>query len=118
MTDEANFARGASGVLPILEELRSDGYTVDMVALEGGSIRCGSCGEASPAQDVGADGLRRTEGASDPADMTAVVALTCPRCGERGAMVVTYGPEAAIADADVLAALPTPGEVNTVERRS
>jgi hypothetical protein len=52
--------------------------------------------------------IRRTEGASDPDDMLAVVALTCPRCQTRAAAVLGYGPEAAEDDADVLRTLPAP----------
>jgi hypothetical protein len=50
--------------------------------------------------------LARVEGASDPDDMAAVVAVTCPRCSARATLVVKYGPEASAADADVLLALP------------
>ena len=46
------------------------------------------------------------EGASDPADMLAVMAAACPTCGDRSVLVVHYGPTAGPADADVLAALP------------
>ena len=49
--------------------------------------------------------LRRLEGASDPAEMMAVVAITCPRCEARGVLVLGYGPAAAVEDSDVLRAL-------------
>jgi hypothetical protein len=49
--------------------------------------------------------LRRLEGASDPADMLAVVALECGVCNASGTMVLGYGPAAADADSDVLRAL-------------
>ncbi len=49
--------------------------------------------------------LRRTEGASDPADMLAVVALCCPACDTRGTAVLNYGPEATVDDAEVLVGL-------------
>jgi hypothetical protein len=48
--------------------------------------------------------LRRLEGASDPDDMLAVVALTCPRCGNQGTVVLGFGPSATSEDGDVLAA--------------
>lgn len=54
------------------------------------------------------DSLSRVEGASDPGDMAAVVALTCPRCSRGSVLVLTYGPEASAADGDVLLALPDP----------
>jgi hypothetical protein len=49
--------------------------------------------------------LRRMEGASDPADMMAVVALECGVCGASGTMVLGYGPTASDVDSDVLRAL-------------
>jgi hypothetical protein len=52
--------------------------------------------------------MHRLEGASDPADMLAAVAATCPTCGTRGVLVANYGPEAMIEDADVLRALESP----------
>lgn len=42
--------------------------------------------------------------------MAAVVALTCPHCSSKDALVLQYGPEASTADADVLLALPDPPE--------
>ena len=38
--------------------------------------------------------LRRLEGASDPDDMLAVVAVECANCGLRGSLVLNYGPTA------------------------
>ncbi|MCU1393189.1 MAG: hypothetical protein JWM34_1617 [Ilumatobacteraceae bacterium] len=49
--------------------------------------------------------LRRLEGASDPSDAMAVVALTCPACNSRGTAVLAYGPAASKEDSDVLVAL-------------
>jgi hypothetical protein len=56
----------------------------------------------SPASEVRLAQLARTEGASDPADETAIAALICPRCDARGTAVLTYGPEAPPDDAEVL----------------
>jgi hypothetical protein len=71
-----------------------------------GSVRCGECRTDSPAADVHVDGVERLEGASDPGDMVAVIAGTCPACGARGTLTLSYGPGASADDADVLAALP------------
>lgn len=49
--------------------------------------------------------LRRLEGASDPDDMLAVVAVQCPECGRRGTVTLGYGPAASPPDGDVLRAL-------------
>ena len=46
------------------------------------------------------------EGASDPDDMTLVVAARCPHCGAGGVVVLGYGPTASEADAAVLVRLP------------
>ncbi len=110
MTDEARQqpARDPSSVFEILGQLAADGYDGDLYAVEGGTVRCGSCGTESPAEALDVAELRRMEGASDPADMVAIVAIPCPSCGQRGTIVLAYGPEAGAADSDVLAALPTP----------
>lgn len=92
----------------ILRDFQDDGFSADLYAEEGGDIRCGSCNVATHAGEIDVAELRRMEGASDPADMAAVIAATCPSCGSQGVMVVMYGPEASGADTDVLAALPTP----------
>jgi hypothetical protein len=60
----------------------------------------------TPADELAVDSLARLEGASDPGDMAAVIALTCPHCDARDVLIVRYGPEASLADADVLVALP------------
>jgi hypothetical protein len=49
--------------------------------------------------------LHRLEGASDPADMLAIVGLRCPNCKTLGTVVLNYGPESPLEDADVLLAL-------------
>jgi hypothetical protein len=48
----------------------------------------------SPAEQIEIRSLRRLEGASDPADMAAVIATACPSCGTLGTIVVMFGPEA------------------------
>jgi hypothetical protein len=37
--------------------------------------------------------------------MVAVAALVCPLCGAHGTLVLSYGPEADVDDADVLSLL-------------
>lgn len=69
-------------------------------------MRCEACGESTAAGELVVETLQRVEGASDPADMAAVIAFTCPYCSARDVLVVKYGPAASAADADVLAALP------------
>lgn len=49
--------------------------------------------------------MRRLEGASDPDDMMAVAAVTCPVCRIDGVLVLSYGPAASAEHADVLLGL-------------
>ena len=102
MTDHA---RDPKSLPEVLRDLEAEGYEGDLVPKEGGEVLCRSCGEASPAGEFSSSGLRRLEGASDPADMAAVVGLTCPRCEAKGVLVLRYGPDASGEDMDVLAAL-------------
>lgn len=70
-----------------------------------GSLRCGACEREMAPSSVPMHSLRRVEGASDPADVAAVLALTCPYCGTRGTLVIMYGPEMSADESDVLSAL-------------
>jgi hypothetical protein len=110
MSDAARDPRGLDEILAALE---TDGFTCVMTPLAGGTVRCGACGQSPPAGDFAVTELRRTEGASDPGDMSAVAAITCPNCGTKGTVVVRFGPEAGEADEDVLAALARPGGTAT-----
>ena len=82
------------------------------MALEGGSVRCLTCRAEFPASVVPAVGVRRLEGESDPADMSITLPIGCPECATTGSLVVQYGPEAGLADVDVLAAMPRPSGVD------
>ena len=86
-------------------DLTDEGWTEQATPLEGAAVRCEACGETTPADELAVETLQRVEGASDPADMAAVIAFTCPHCSARDLLVVNYGPAASAADADVLAAL-------------
>jgi len=74
-------------------------------ALEGGSVRCFTCHQSFDADTVDASSLTRLEGASDPADMVAVVPVVCPNCSASGSMVLHFGAQASAEEADVLVAL-------------
>jgi hypothetical protein len=90
----------------ITDEPDRQGHGGQFDALEGGDIACLTCGHHFPAAEQSADDLTRLEGASDPADMTLVVRVTCPNCHTTGALITRYGPEASEAETDVLLALP------------
>jgi hypothetical protein len=90
----------------VLAELEEQGYTRQFAAQPGGRIRCIECGYEFTPDHTTVETVRRLEGASDPDDMLAVLPVTCPSCGERGTLVLGFGPEAPIEDSEILAALP------------
>jgi hypothetical protein len=89
----------------VMAELEADGYDGQMAARSGARIVCFACRQESPADEFHVHALHRIEGVSDPADMMAVAALTCPGCGKQGTVVLGYGPEADPDDADALVCL-------------
>jgi len=89
----------------VLEHLKEAGFTGDMFVTADARVRCGAChADVEPAA-LQLNTIRRIEGASDPADEAAVLALTCPSCGAQGTAIVRYGPEAEPQDDEVLKAL-------------
>ena len=86
----------------VLRGYERDGYVSAFQVGEDGELTCGACGRASRPDEVEMPSLRRLEGASDPADMSAVLALACPHCGAKGTVVVRYGPEAEPGEAALL----------------
>ena len=89
-----------------IERERSDESSGTFTVLPGAQLRCETCGTVSGAGQQCADDAARTEGASDPADMTLVVHLVCPSCGTTGMLTLGYGPEADPDAADVISAMP------------
>ena len=89
----------------IIATLEAAGFTGQMAARPGGMLQCLTCRQESGADEFTLGAMRRTEGASDPDDMLAVVGLTCPRCGTRGTAVLGYGPETDPDDAEVVVRL-------------
>lgn len=89
----------------VIEGYRADGFDGDFFAEEGGHVRCGRCATVLDAGRLDMVSMRRLEGASDPADMMAVVATRCRSCGMQGTLVLGYGPMASPADNDVLLGL-------------
>ena len=83
------------------------GYTAQFAAEAGATVRCFTCKTDSPANTLTIVELQRTEGASDPDDMVANVAVACPNCGAKGVLTLKYGPDASIEDQDVLKSLET-----------
>jgi peroxiredoxin len=88
------------------------------VAGGGTTLRCLTCQGETGASDLPDHTIRRLEGASDPADMAAVVAVTCPRCGAGGTLVLPFGPSASASEALVLAELRDARGDSVTPRRS
>lgn len=85
----------------VVDDYRAHGFGGDFFAEPGGTVRCGTCGSVLSAAQLPMHSLRRLEGASDPADMQAVVATSCRVCGADGTLVVGFGAAASDVDADV-----------------
>jgi hypothetical protein len=96
---------GDDTITEVLRDFEEQGFTGQFAPRDGAQVECLTCHRLSPADETVLRHLRRLEGASDPADMLAVVALACPHCGCRGTAVLNYGPEASPADDEVLASL-------------
>jgi hypothetical protein len=98
----------ATDATPLGEALatyEAEGYTGQLGAADGGLVICYTCHQTSAPGDVALRALTRTEGASDPDDMVAVAAVTCPRCDTKGTLVLHYGATASTEEDDVLRAL-------------
>ncbi len=89
----------------VLRRFAADGFTQDMFVTREAMVRCGSCHHDTPPAELILDKLRRLEGTSDPADMAAVLGVTCTVCGAKGSAVVRFGPEAEEQDDAVLLAV-------------
>lgn len=105
MTNPTGDPGEGNTVTDLLRGYASAGYDTEMLVTQESLIRCRRCNAEMDPRAVHLDSLRRVEGASDPDDMQAVVALTCAHCGAKGALVVAYGPGGSLEDAEVLAAL-------------
>ena len=93
-------------LIQVLSELARSGYDHDvLVDQDDGWLTCAVCRARTTASDANVESLRRIEGASDPADMAAVLGMTCGSCGSRGTAIVRYGPEASPGEAVVLVAM-------------
>jgi hypothetical protein len=92
-------------LVDVMNRYQEAGFDAQFGAAEGGMVHCYACGAHSRPEDAELVSLRRMEGASDPADMVAVVALHCPVCRAGGVLALTYGPESSAEDADLLVRL-------------
>lgn len=84
------------------------GFEVDLMALPGARIRCGTCDREAHASECRVACLERFEGDSNPDDESILLAVVMP-CGHRGQMSAAYGPSADSVTVDVFQALPPMG---------
>lgn len=96
-----------------INDLREQGYGADFVVGEGGVVRCTKCRHEEQPGDLDVDVFRRLEGASEPDEMSAILALTCRQCGTKGIVMVGYGPNASPDEGDLLLAIDTPEDEGT-----
>jgi len=100
-----NAAQDAQTIAEAIRALEADVYTAQFRAVEGGKVECFTCHETSPASALAVEKLARLEGPTDPSDMVALAAVTCPRCEARGTLLLGYGPDSTLEDAEALQAL-------------
>lgn len=96
-----------------IDDLRAQGYDADYVVGEGGVVRCTACRHEMQPDEVDVDVFRRLEGASEPDEMSAILAITCGECGTKGIVMVGYGPNASPDEGDLLLAVDTPEDEGT-----
>ena len=95
-------AQDAQTLTEAVAALEAAGYTGQFRVLEQARVQCLTCRQEFAAKRAAIESLRRLEGASDPDDMLAVVALECPECATRGSLVLGYGPDASIEESQLL----------------
>ncbi len=89
----------------VLAGYERSGFDSSFSPSNNGTVECVNCGSVMSSSQFTIDSLRRLEGASDPDDMIAVVALSCPNCRAKGLLVLGYGPMASAEDSDILATM-------------
>ena len=77
-------ATGTTTLTSVLDAYTAAGFAGSFSVVEGARLQCHSCNETFDAASASMSSLRRMEGASDPDDMLAVVAITCPACSQQG----------------------------------
>ena len=93
MVDAAGVPGDNTTLVEVLKGYEDAGWRTTFEVLDDGSVRCGTCLATTAPGVLEIHSLRRLEGASDPADMLAVLAVRCPSCGGGGVVVVNFGPE-------------------------
>ncbi|MGH9135495.1 MAG: hypothetical protein ACRD0G_00425 [Acidimicrobiales bacterium] len=108
MTDDLGFPGYPSDnttLTAVLGDYATAGFAAEFEVTSESAVTCVTCGQASAPSEFTMHATRRLEGASDPDDMLSVTAVSCPRCGARGTLVLGFGPNASETEAMVGKAL-------------
>lgn len=89
----------------MLNSLADEGFAHQFTPVDGGAVECSRCSSRIDAASLEVRSVRRLEGASDPDDMVSLVAARCPNCDALGTLVLGYGVNATVEDADISRAL-------------
>jgi len=100
--DAEPVAQDAQTLTDVIAALEARGYEGQFRVLEQARVQCLTCREEFAGARTAVESLRRLEGASDPDDMLAVVAMQCPKCGARGTLVLGYGPDASLEESQLM----------------
>lgn len=92
-------------LVEVLGRYEAAGFGGQMAATPEGLILCYTCGHETDPRRATLQSLRRLEGASDPDDMLAVMAIECPHCSIKGVLIANYGPEAEPGESAIFLAL-------------
>jgi hypothetical protein len=102
MANGPDYSSDFTTLVALVDAFVADGYAGNFGAREEAMVMCFACHTLTPAREVRLEALRRTEGASDPADMAVVAAVVCPHCGQKGTLVLHFGAEATPEEDEVL----------------
>jgi hypothetical protein len=109
-------ARGASELDDVVAAAAAEGFGGQVEVPDEPSstpldtLVCLTCETSAPASAFERAWSRRLEGASDPADMMHVSALTCPHCGAGGLFISPFGAAASERQSAILPSLSPPAE--------
>lgn len=93
---------GGATIQDFIAEFERRGYDGQFVVRPGGFLECAKCHERTRADSIHISSIRRVEGVSDPADMSAIGAMSCPHCGARGTATFCFGTRCPPEDGEVL----------------
>lgn len=94
--------RPTDSVGEVVQRYERHGFPTLFKARPGGNVRCEACDRETPARWVGLLALHRLETGARP---TAVAAVECPACEERGTLALSVGPAAPVEHRLVLSLL-------------